>query len=104
MHAGPKPEALSGLYHGAAFLGGENLSGGEAANGIPRNLFTVAVADGIEVIVPTTKPESITTVGRENDRGMKKQKSNRVFARIIRRPMVTAGVEIVKLDSHLGKH
>lgn len=68
-----KADAFSGLYHGTVLLGGENLSGGEAANGIPRNLFTVAVADGIEVVVPTTGPESITAVGKENITGMKKQ-------------------------------
>jgi len=46
-----------------AGAGGENLSGGEAAKGIPKNLFTVAVAEGTEVVVPTRIPESIITVG-----------------------------------------
>jgi hypothetical protein len=57
MHAGLKPEALSGFCHGATFEGGENLCGGEAVNGMPRNLLTVAVADGTEVVVPITIPE-----------------------------------------------
>jgi hypothetical protein len=57
MHAGLKAEALSGLCHGATSEGGENLCGGEAANGMPRNLLTVAVADKTEVVVPITIPE-----------------------------------------------
>jgi hypothetical protein len=44
-------------------VGGENLSGGEEANGIPRNLFTVAVADGNKVVVPNSGPESIEALG-----------------------------------------
>jgi hypothetical protein len=57
MHAGLKAEALSGLCHGATSEGGDNLCGGEAANGMPRNLLTVAAADGTEVVVPITIPE-----------------------------------------------
>jgi hypothetical protein len=33
---------------------------------MPRNLLTVAVAEGIEVVVPITVPESITAVGRQD--------------------------------------
>lgn len=72
-------------------LGGENRSGGEAANGIPRNLFTVAVADGIEVVVPTTNPESMTAVGSEND-GNTKYESKRAAVKILRHDMAAAQV------------
>jgi hypothetical protein len=33
---------------------------------MPRNLLTVVVADGSEVVVPIMTPESITTVGRQD--------------------------------------
>ena len=33
---------------------------------MPRNLLTVAVAEGSEVVVPITVPESITAVGRQD--------------------------------------
>lgn len=45
-------------------MGGENLSGG-AANGMPKNWLTVAVADGIEVVVPITMPDARVTSGRK---------------------------------------
>lgn len=83
MHAGLKAEALSGLYQDATLRGGENLSGGEAANGMPRNLFTVAVADGNVVVVPTNGPESMTTVGRENDSDTKQDKINKQATKIL---------------------
>ena len=46
-----------------AGTGGANRSGGLTANGIPRNLLTVTVADGSTVVVPMISPTSIVTVG-----------------------------------------
>jgi hypothetical protein len=67
MHAGFQAETFNGLVHATGLIGGENLSGGEAAKGIPRYLFTVAVAAGSKVVVPTRTPDGITTVGRAPD-------------------------------------
>ena len=55
--------AIYGSLNGAGTVGGENRTGGDAANGIPRNLFTTTVAKGSEVVVPITTPEAIVTVG-----------------------------------------
>ena len=63
MHIGLKAVAFSGVDHGAGLLGGEKRSGGEAANGIPRNLLTTTEAEGRTVVVPTTGPDAIVTVG-----------------------------------------
>ena len=52
------------MFHGFGFAGGENLSGGLCAKGIPRNLFTVAVAASGLVVVPAITPASIVTVGK----------------------------------------
>ena len=64
MHTGLDADASRGADHGAGWLGGEKRSGGEAANGIPRYLLTAAIAEGSRVVVPTTAPEPIVTVGR----------------------------------------
>lgn len=47
-------------------MGGENLFGG-AANGTPRNWFTVAVANAIEVVVPITIPEARVACGGRSE-------------------------------------
>ena len=65
MHAGLTARAEKGSDQGRGFLGGENLSGGESAKGTPRNLFTPAVAEGSEVVVPTRTPDANVTVGAE---------------------------------------
>ena len=59
MHAGLNAEALRGCAHFRGWVGGENLWGGEEAKGIPRNLLTVAVAEGMDVVVPMMTPEAI---------------------------------------------
>jgi hypothetical protein len=43
--------------------GGENRSGGDFANGIPRNWCTCPRDEGSAVVVPTTMPVSIVAVG-----------------------------------------
>ena len=45
------------------WTGGENRSGGDWANGIPRNLLTEAVAVGRVVVVPITTPISMLALG-----------------------------------------
>lgn len=62
MQVGDHSVALIGAVHAAGSWGGLNLSGA-VANGIPRNLFTVAVADGREVVVPMIGPDGRTTTG-----------------------------------------
>jgi hypothetical protein len=47
------------------------LPRGFAANGIPRNLLTAAVAPGRAVVVPIMTPESIVAVGFEKTRPTK---------------------------------
>ena len=64
MQAGLKADASNGFDHFLGSVGGENLSGGEAANGIPKYLLAGAVADGALVVVPMTAPEDMVTVGR----------------------------------------
>lgn len=59
---------LSGCAQEAALSGGENLSGGEAAKGMPRNLLTVAVAWGSWVVVPSRTPDATVAVGRQSTR------------------------------------
>jgi hypothetical protein len=56
---------LKGERHPGASCGGANLRApvGLAANGTPKNLLTVAVAPGFEVVVPMITPESIVTIG-----------------------------------------
>lgn len=49
-------------FHAVGFTGGAKRVG-EAANGMPRYLFTVTVALASSVAVPTTAPESMVTVG-----------------------------------------
>ena len=55
--------------HVFGLLGSANLSGGECANGTPRNWSTIALEDGMETRVPTIGPESIVTVGDMNPSG-----------------------------------
>lgn len=50
------------VVHDWGSSGGKNRSGG-AAKGIPRNLLTVAVAEGKLVVVPTITPDGNVTVG-----------------------------------------
>ena len=97
MHAGLKAEALSGTHQSATLRGGENLSGGEAANGMPRNLFTVAVADGNVVVVPINGPEPTTTVGRENDNDTKQDKRNKEATEIAWLAIVSVYAAMKKL-------
>jgi hypothetical protein len=42
---------------------GENLSGGDFANGIPRNRFTGPIPAGRDVVVPIIVPALIVAVG-----------------------------------------
>jgi hypothetical protein len=56
-------DASNSPLNGVGGCGKPNLSGGDLANGIPRNWFTVAVAAGRDVVVPTTRPSAIRTVG-----------------------------------------
>jgi hypothetical protein len=55
IHAGLFLNTSRGFFHCFGGTGGANRSGG-LAKGIPRNLFTVTVEDGIEVAVPITMP------------------------------------------------
>ena len=63
MHAGLFLNASRGSFHRFGGSGGANRSGG-LAKGIPRNLLTVTVEDGIEVAVPITMPCLIVAEGR----------------------------------------
>lgn len=63
MQAGVQAWATTGFSNLPTGTGGENLSGGLTAKGIPKNLFTVTVAEGKEVVVPITSPTSIVAVG-----------------------------------------
>jgi hypothetical protein len=74
---------------------GENLLGG-AANGIPRNLLTVAVADAMVVVVPTTIPEARVTLGRQLS--VATQTTNNASVTIYVSDII-AEVEGVRLDS-----
>ena len=51
------------MCHAAGSVGAEKRSGGDAANGIPRYLWTGAVAAGRRVVVPITTPDARVTVG-----------------------------------------
>lgn len=66
MHAGLTARADKGCDQGRGSCGGEKRSGGESAKGTPRNLFTTAVAEGSEVVVPTRTPAANVTVGAES--------------------------------------
>lgn len=63
LHAALHLVAMMGFSKVPGLSGGENRSGGLFAKGTPRNLLTVAVAMGREVVVPITTPASIVTVG-----------------------------------------
>lgn len=63
MHAGLYSVVSSGRIHRDGLLGGLKRSGGESANGMPKNLLTIAVAEGRVVEVPIIFPESILAVG-----------------------------------------
>ena len=63
MQAGFQAVALMGFLNTPGFWGGLNLSGGDCANGMPKNLFTTAVAVGRLVVVPITHPASMLAVG-----------------------------------------
>ena len=56
-------DTFFGMVHGVGAVGGEKRSGGDSANGMPRNWLTTAVALGIIVVVPTNTPEAIVTLG-----------------------------------------
>lgn len=57
IHEGFHFVATRGCGQAVAAVGGENLTG-DAAKGTPRNLFTVAVAEGKEVVVPIRTPDA----------------------------------------------
>lgn len=63
MHAAEGVLVSSSPVHGPGFSAGIKRLG-TAANGTPRNLFTVVDEDGKDVVVPTTRPVSIVAVGR----------------------------------------
>jgi hypothetical protein len=63
IHAGLYSVVSSGRSHLEGFSGGLKRSGGESANGIPKYLLTMAVAEGSVVDVPIIIPESILAVG-----------------------------------------
>lgn len=63
MQAGLNAVAWMGLEAAGAGWGGENLSGGETAKGIPRNWFTASFPPGTVVLFPTIVPISIVAVG-----------------------------------------
>ena len=63
MQAGFHSVTVSGVLHGFGLWGGAKRSGGDRAKGIPRNLFTAAVAKGKMVCVPRNGPEARVTVG-----------------------------------------
>lgn len=54
--------AWKGSFQGVGLVAGAKRIG-EAAKGIPRYLFTVALAPGGDVVRPTTGPESMLTEG-----------------------------------------
>ena len=56
-------DAFNGFDHDAGGAGGENRTGGDAANGMPRYLLTATVAEGRIVVVPTITPDATVTVG-----------------------------------------
>lgn len=62
-HAGFHCVAFRGCLNRRAGSGGENRSGGDCANGIPRNWCTDPNEVGSEVVLPTTTPVSIVAVG-----------------------------------------
>lgn len=66
MHAGLTARTDKCSDQGRGSCGGENRSGGESAKGTPRNLFTQAVAEGSEVVVPIRTPDANVTVGAES--------------------------------------
>jgi hypothetical protein len=63
IHAGLHSLAIIGSPNVPGLSGGANRVGGLFAKGTPKNLLTVAVAVGSEVVVPTTTPESMVAVG-----------------------------------------
>ena len=63
MQEGLHAWATRGSENSLAGTGGAKRSGGLTAKGMPRNLFTVTVADGRTVVVPMTSPTSMVTVG-----------------------------------------
>ena len=63
MQASLNKEASKGALNLAGADGGENRTGGDAANGIPRYLFTVTVAEGTALLTPPTFPADMDTVG-----------------------------------------
>jgi hypothetical protein len=63
MQAGFSAVARSGLTHLSGLTGGLKRPGGESAKGMPRYLWTIAVAEGRLVEVPMITPESILAVG-----------------------------------------
>lgn len=60
---------FKGCLHGVAELGGENLTGGDLAKGIPRYLLTAEVAAGKAVVVPMMTPSAITATGFPGPQG-----------------------------------
>lgn len=64
-HGGFNVEALSGLLHGFGSSGGANRRGGDAANGMPKKVFTATSEpfESIVVVVPTTGPSATSTLG-----------------------------------------
>lgn len=63
MQADVQAVALSGSSCLGGGPGALNRRGGVSANGMPRNLSTLAVAEGSKVVVPKTTPESRVTDG-----------------------------------------
>lgn len=63
MQAGFSSVVRSGRTHLSGLTGGLKRSGGESAKGMPKYLWTTAVADGRVVEVPIITPESILAVG-----------------------------------------
>ena len=55
--------ACRGVVHFTGSVGGANLSGGDFAKGIPRNLLTGMGASGREVDIPKTRPSEMVAVG-----------------------------------------
>jgi hypothetical protein len=64
VHASLNCDASNSPLNLEGGFGKPNRSGGDWANGMPRNLLIVAVAAGRDVVVPTTTPSAITAVGR----------------------------------------
>lgn len=67
---------------------GENLSGGDFANGMPRNWFTGPSAAGRDVVFPMMVPALIVAVGAlwQSDRTKVAEplKSNKLYSDIVR--------------------